>query len=233
MLRRLGRLWRDRRGAALLEFGFTLPIVLMMGLYGFEYANLALVNMKVNQIALNLADNASRVGVNDPLSMQQLREVDMNDVLQAARMQGAGIRLSTYGRIVVSSLENVKQKYDSAPVQRIHWQRCLGMKGGAGYDSSQGTTTTTAGTDATAGNAGTTAAAGLGDPGAKVNAPAGSGAMFVEVNYLYQPIVGAWVMTPPKIRFVASFIVRDRRDFAQIFNPSPGATRMTCDKYTA
>ena len=37
-----GRLARDKSGLALLEFAFSMPIVLMIGLYGIETANLAL-----------------------------------------------------------------------------------------------------------------------------------------------------------------------------------------------
>ena len=127
------RLARDTSGLALLEFAFSLPLVLMIGLYGLETANQALVNLKISQIALNLADNASRVGlINGSTSVEQLREIDMNDVLQAARNQGDGIQLTTRGRITVSSLENV------GGAQRIHWQRCIGLKSGIGYDSSYG-----------------------------------------------------------------------------------------------
>ena len=73
----------------------------------------------------------------------------------------------------------------------------------------------------------------MGDTGYKVNAPAGSGLIFVEINYDYQPLFGSMFMSSRKIHHVASLIVRDKRDFAQLYNPSPAATRMTCDKYTA
>ncbi|MDB5678114.1 hypothetical protein [Sphingomonas bacterium] len=229
------RLTRDTSGVALLEFAFGMPIVLMLGLYGLEVANQALVNLKVSQIALSLADNASRVGLINNSNIEQLREIDMNDVLQAARNQGAGINLTTRGRITLSSLEK-----NSAGVQRIHWQRCIGQMSGAGYDSAY-TTSTTAGTDTTTGNAGTLATAGMDDsarPGSPVNAPTNGGVMFVEINYNYQPIVGNWLLTligsgSMKVHYVASFIVRDNRDFAQIYNPSPTATRATCNLYPA
>jgi hypothetical protein len=68
-------------------------------------------------------------------------------------------------------LDNVQQRYDTAAVRRIHWQRCLGTKSGTGYDSSYGTSTTAAGTIATPTNAGTTAASGMGDSNAQVTAP--------------------------------------------------------------
>ena len=230
----LHRLRRDHSGLALMEFAFSLPIILGLGMYSVETANLALTNMRISQIALNLADNASRVGVTSTLSTQQLREVDINDVLQAARYQGKSINLTTQGRIVLSSLENVQQTYDSAPVQRIHWQRCLGTQSGTGYDSSYGTTTSTAGTDATSGNAGTTSATGMGDAGAKVTAPSGSGLMFVEINYSYKPVVAGWLLTGnQRIHYIASFIVRDNRDFAKLYNPSPTSTASTCNLYAA
>ena len=223
---------RDTGAVALLEFAFSLPIVLGIGAYGVEVSNMALINLRISQIALNLADNSSRVGTTSGLSTQQLREVDVNDVLQAARYQGSGINLTTYGRITLSSLENVQQSYDSAPVQRIHWQRCIGLKSGTNYDSTYGTTSTSAGTTATSANAGTTASTGMGDTGSKVTAPSGSGLMFVEINYLYQPLFSSWLISNARIHYIASFIVRDQRDFSMIYNPSPTATRSTCDKYS-
>lgn len=222
----LGALMRDHGGLALMEFALALPLVLSLGVYGIETANLALTNLRVSQIALNLADNASRVGIASTLSTVQLRDVDMNDVLQAARLQGAKINLSKYGRVIVSSLEN------ASGTQRIHWQRCFGLMKGTGYDSSYGTTKITDGTDGTTANQGTQVDTGMGDAGAQVIAPINSGVMFVEVNYQYQPIAPNWLMGPKRIHYIASFIVRDARDFTQLYNPSPTATRSTCDKYT-
>lgn len=218
-------------GIAMLEFALALPVVLLLGCYGIETANLAIANLRVSQIASNLADNGSRMGMMTSLSTIQLRELDINNALQAARLQGAAIGLGDNGRVTVSSLENIQQSYDTAPVQRIHWQRCFGLKRGAGYDSSYGTTTTTAGTDATKANAGTTST-GMGDTGAVVTAASGSALIFVEVNYDYQRLFGDTFLGPTKLRYVASFLVRDRRDLSQLFNPSPAATRSTCDKYT-
>jgi len=227
------RLARDTSGLAMLEFAFSAPIVLMLGLYGIETANQALINLKVSQIALNLADNASRVGLISNANIEQLREIDLNDVLQAARNQGASIELTTRGRITMSSLENVQRTFDATPKQRIHWQRCVGAKSGVNYDSSYGTTTATAGNDITAGNAGTLAPLGMGDDPDKVQAPTNGGVIFVEINYDYKPIVGQWLFGAARIHYIASFIVRDNRDFAQIYNPSPTATRATCNIYLA
>lgn len=230
--RTVKRLVHSRNGLALMEFALGLPLVLSLGLYGVETANLALANLRVSQIALTLADNASRVGMASTQNTVQIREVDMNDVLQAARIQGARINLSKYGRVIVSSLEN------ASGTQRIHWQRCFGLMKAADYDSSYGTTRPTDGTDNKPANQGTDvstgkgADAGMGDSGAKVTAPLNSGVMFVEVNYQYQPIAPNWLTGPKRLHYIASFIVRDSRDFSQIFNPA-SATLSTCDKYTS
>jgi Flp pilus assembly protein TadG len=231
--RRLLRFGGDIRGLALLEFALALPLVLAMGGYGVEIAHLALTNLRISQIALELADNASRVGVTNGLSVEQLREADINDILQAARLVGGGLGLTTYGRVTISSLENVQQSYDTAPLQRIHWQRCIGKRSGTGYDSSYGTTSPTAASDATVANAGTAAPSGMGDTGAMVTAPPASGVIFVEVNYDYQPLFGTLFVKTAKLHYVASFVVRDKRDFSQIFNPAPAATASTCNLYNS
>ena len=228
----LRRFARDTSGVAMVEFAITLPFIAGFALYSMELTNYALINMRVNQIALTLADNASRVGTDATLTTQQLREVDMNDVLQAARYQGKDIKLTTFGRITVSSVENVQQSYDTAPVQRIHWQRCIGLMSGANYDSIYSTSSTD-GTDNTVANKGLTVASGVGDPGALISAPTGSGLMFIEVNYNYQPLVSAYFLGTPRIHFTASYITRDNRDYSQIFNPSPASTRSTCNLHAA
>lgn len=242
----------DCSGLALLEFALSLPIVLGLGAYGLELSNLALLNLRISQIALNLADNASRVGSYDVTAGQQLREVDINDVLQAARYQGASINLTTNGRITLSSLENVQQAGDSSQLKRIHWQRCIGKKSGANYDSTYGVAATVkdatylpgaiydknAGVDTDGSNTdnsgnypGSLAPNGMGEPGQQVSAPLDSGVMFVEINYLTTPLFGTWLSPPARIHYAASFIVRDKRDFKEIYNvvTSPATTRATCD----
>ena len=57
--------------------------------------------------------------------------------------------------------------------------------------------------------------------------------MFVEINYDYQPLFGTLFVKPSKIHYIASFIVRDNRDYSQIINPAPTATASTCNLHTA
>lgn len=218
----------DCSGVSLLEFALGMPIFLLAALWGVELTNLAVSNQRLSQLALELADNASRVGLYSGLATVQLREVDINDVLQSTRFRGSKLDLAARGRVTLSSLERIQG------TQRIHWQRCIGVKKGAGYDSSYGTTSATAGTTMNAADAGTLTPNGMGPNGAKVNAPDNSGVMFVEINYLYTPLIGkGWFAADKRMHYVASFIVRDNRDFAMIYNPQPEATRSTCNRYNA
>ncbi len=227
----LHRLRRDRSGVALTEFAFSLPIVLGIGCWGIETANLALANQRISQIALNLADNTSRMGDMQSDNTSQLREVDINDALNAARLQGEKWQLTQRGRLTVSSLEEHDGK------QFIHWQRCLGLKSGDVFESRYGKTKPSDGIAAYPTDPGTdvTAAGGMGDPGRKVTAPPAAGVMFVEVSYEYSPVISKfWVPNQyARIHYIASFIVRDRRVFDRIYNPAPTAARYTCDKFTA
>ncbi|MEG3086110.1 TadE/TadG family type IV pilus assembly protein [Sphingomonas sp. PB4P5] len=226
----LRRVAHDQRGLALIEFALALPLVLGVGMYGVETANLAIVNMRLSQIALNLADNASRVGETGS-SMQQLRESDISDVLQATRLQGASMKLTTNGRVTLSSLEG-----SSTGVQTIHWQRCIGLQNGtsyaSSYDKTNGTIDANDGQDTAATNKGVEVTGGMGDGTQKVSAPNGAGVMYVEINYDYKPLLGSMFATPAKLKYTASFIVRDNRDFTKIYESVSGS-RSTCDLYTA
>ena len=220
---------RDRSGLAMMEFAFTLPIVLTMGGYGVELSYLSVSNLRVYQAAANLADTASRVGTVAG-TVTQVSEADINDVLQGIWLANQGIQLTTYGRITLSSLENVQQGQDGGRVERIHWQRCMGQKSGSAYVSrypvanmAAGTTTDTAASHA---NEGIAKPAALG-----VTPPPDSGVMLVEVNYEYRPLFGSMFVSAQPIRYAQSFVVRDNRDFTHLHATS-GATASKCDLYT-
>ncbi len=241
------RLLRDRRGAALIEFALALPVVFALGGYGVELSNMAITGMRLSQIALAAADNMSRIGVGkDNVSPYQVQEGDVNDVLLGAQKMGAGVKLATYGRVTVSSLENVARSFsdgtkDSQPVMRLHWQRCLGAMTGYGtpaapsYDSSYGKATPLdkagAGTDLKPANSGPTVTNGFGANPA-VTAPAGIGVVFEEINYQYQPLFGTMFASRQVMHYVGSFIVRDNRDYSRLFNNATTKgtpTPSTCD----
>ena len=80
--------------------------------------------MKMSQIALNMADNASRIGtLNSNLAAKVINEQQINDVFQAASIQAGAAGLYDDGRTVLSSLE-----VNASGGQTIMWQRCKGME---------------------------------------------------------------------------------------------------------
>ena len=118
------RLIHDRQGLALVEFAYSLPVILLLGLTGLELANLAVTNMRLSQSAMHIADNASRIGHSDSLTAKRVYEGDINDLFIGVNLQaGSQIDLYEHGRVILSSLE---QNDDGG--QWIHWQRCMGKK---------------------------------------------------------------------------------------------------------
>ena len=216
----LARCARDRRGVALMEFALALPVVLPIGLYAVEIANFGIQQLRLSQATLTLSDNISRVGVDTNMAMQQLREVDVNEVIDGLRRQTENLKLTTNGRVTISSIET------KAGAQWIHWQRCVGLKRGAGYDSSFGR-------EGDGGTSGSTFR-GMGDPAQPVTAPEGAAVIFVEINYDYQPLISPYFLGGRKLRQTASYIVRDNRELAAgVVDTVPRASeRMTCDRYT-
>lgn len=211
LARRLRRLARDRSGVAYIEFVYALPVILAIGMYGIEATNLAMAHMTTSQVALSLADNASRIGQDSTLSLTQFREADANDSFAAAEHQAGRFDVVGRGRIILSSLE---QNEDEG--QWIHWQRCFGD---GDYESSYG--------DQGDGQTGTDFP-GMGPDGQEVKAPPNNAVMFVEVFYRYEPIVMDSLFGEPELHYTASFVVRDDRDLTRIYNPSPAATPSTC-----
>lgn len=216
---RLRGLGRNQDAIMLIEFAYSLPILMTLGFTSIEVANVAIANMRVNQIAMTVADNLSRAKQSVPLGLPQLREVDVNDALLGAKIQGgAGVPILENGRIVVSSLQR-----NSSNNQTIVWQRCKGQLTGA--DSRYGVEGATQGT--------TPGFTGMGTAPNIVQAEAGSAVIFSEVTYNYVPLVGTWILGPRQIRREAAFYVRDDRDLTQIYNPGPAAPVAACNQYTS
>lgn len=222
--RNLRDLLRNRDAIMLVEFAYSLPILMLLAFTSIELANLAISNMKVSQIAMTVADNLSRAKQSVPGGQPQLREVDVNDALLGARIQ-AGDRMDILGkgRIIVSSLQQ-----NSSGRQRIFWQRCKGVLNKSSNYGAQGATE------------GTTAGfTGMGSNSPKVQAPAGNAIIFAEVTYNYEPLVGAWALGTFQIRREAAFYVRDDRDLTGgpesngLWDPSPKATKSSCNVYNS
>ena len=95
----LARLRSNTSGVALTEFAVVAPVFLTLGLAGFELAQMASTKMKVSQLALSVADNASRLGQTDNNAVSPtVNESDVAAVLFGAEEQG-----NTRGALVVLS----------------------------------------------------------------------------------------------------------------------------------
>ncbi|MEO0063423.1 MAG: hypothetical protein RLZZ08_1983 [Pseudomonadota bacterium] len=214
----LRQLAQSASGLAVAEFALVLPFLLGTGLMGLELANRALVQMQVSQLAVHLADNASRIGDTSTLEDRKIYEADINDVLLGAALQGGHrINLYDHGRVIISSLETVP---GNDTRQYIHWQRCYGAKH---HDSSYG--------DQGDGMDGTLP--GMGAPGQEVTAFGGEAVIFVEIAYDYQSLVGTTFGFADQVSAIASFTVRDDRDLTQIYqrNPASPDPEAACNKY--
>ncbi len=213
----LRRLRRDQQGLALIEFALSLPIFMGIGMYGTEVANLALVNMHMSQAALNLADNASRLGqIESNAASVTIRESDVERVFTGTRLQAQGLDLFGKGRVILSSLER-----NAEGGQWIHWQRCKGMEN---YPSSYGEEGTGAsGTDFV----------GMGPAGEEITATAGTGVMFVEIVYNYQGLFGDLFVKDSVLRHRAAYNIRDDRNLSTGLADDIADSSSECDEFTA
>lgn len=221
----LARLRGDASGVALIEFAFALPILLAVGFGGLETANLAIANLRVSHAAIDLADNTARMGrQSTSTGFQVLSESDINDAIQAMRLEMSD--LTTNGRVTISSVE-ARTDSNGNVTQFLHWQRCVGLQPGTGYDSTYGS--------APIDDSGTTVT-GIGSP--QLTAPAGSGLMFVEISYNYKslfgaiPLLGTMLAGTKRLHYVSAMVVRQARSTYDTIDNSAQVTRMTCDKHT-
>ena len=209
----LARLHRDVSATSAVELGLSLPFLMGLALTGTEVVALAIMHLKLNQLAITVADNASRAKQNQVNGAPQFREYDVNQVFRGAALQAEDLNIPANGRVILSSLE-----MNASGGQWIHWQRCWGKNT---YASRYGTQNT--------GSTGT-AFKGMGFTSTKMVAEAGTSIMFVEVAYQYKPFFLGSILSPKLIRKEAALYVRDDRDLSGpgIFNTSPASTVASC-----
>ncbi len=199
------RLCAASGGAAAVEFSLALPMMLILGLMGAEIANMTSANLAVSQIALSVADNASRLGQTDNSGVTPtIREADVDAVLFGALQQGAPLGIATRGRIILSSLE----RDANTGKQYIRWQRCRGsLVRASAY-----------GNDSALNGLNGPAITGMGSGAQKATARANSAVMFAEVFYEYRGQVGSLYVGTVTMKREAAYVVRDDR------NLTPGLT---------
>jgi hypothetical protein len=209
----LSALSDDRRGLSTIEFALCLPLLLVLTLSAVEMINFVLVRQQVSQLALQVVDNATRIGTQNTLQTQ-IDEKQINDLFTGADLQGANLNIAKNGRIILSSLETVEDKPNR---QTIHWQRCYGALKVASSYGVEGD-----GKD-------NSSFKGMGPDDGRVVALEGVPAMFVEIAYQYQPLVWSYFGTDQVIRENAAMLVRDSRDTSGAgVNPVAGVTKSAC-----
>lgn len=225
-------LWTDCSGLALIEFAYIAPLFMGFVASGTELANYAVKKTQVSQVALQVADNAARIGDGDPLANKQITEAQINDLFTGAGIHAGQLELfgeherdgelRPNGRIILSSLETMANP-NPTNRYRIRWQRCRGefTKFHPQYGE--------------AGKSSGTMMLGMGPAGRQVTAVAGTPVMFVEVRYRYKPLFlnGFAFMGYEDIDATAAMMVRGQRELgtvpnaAGIFN-NEGAAIATC-----
>lgn len=208
--RLLVRAQRDTAAASAVELGLALPFLMGLALTGAEVVSLAITHVKLNQLAITVADNASRAKQAQVNGAPRFREADANEVFQAAKLQAEDLDIPNRGRVILSSLQR-----NTAGGQWIAWQRCWGK---TTWPSRYGTQNT---------GASGTAFQGMGYATTKMTADASEAIMFVEVAYDYKPFFLGSILSPKVIRKEAALYVRDDRDLTQIYPSSPSVAA-TC-----
>ncbi len=187
-------LGRDERGVAFVEFALIAPLVLFMILGGLEVVNYAVAQLRVNQIAMTVADNAGRVTTG-------IDEANVYEVFAGANVIGQSMGFKQHGRIVLSSLQDNGQN-GGKHGQMINWQRCWGDLGTAPAYGRQGL-----------GRNDNSLEAGMGPTNNKIVSIPGTAVMFVEVSYDYQPLISDTIVpVSGTIRRESAFNVRGRQN---------------------
>jgi hypothetical protein len=197
----------------LIEFAFAAPLVLGMGMLGTDTAYLVITHLQISQIAMQVADNASRVGEQDVLTARKVFERDVAETLIGAEKLGQNLDFYANARVIISSLQR-----NASGGQWIAWQRC---RGAVQHTSSYGVE----------GNGATgTSFPGMGVPGRYITASQGTAVMFVEVAFDYEPITPITVFENRRIVYTAAFNVRDNRDLTRLYAGGPVAR---CNVFSA
>ncbi|TIX50062.1 TadE/TadG family type IV pilus assembly protein [Alteraurantiacibacter aquimixticola] len=215
------RLMSDTSGVALTEFAYVAPMFMTLGILGLDTANFVVTHMRISQVALQVADNASRVGELDVLQERKVTEADINDVFVGAERYASGLKIGQNGRIILSSLEVLppapgEEREEGVEPQYIHWQRCYGQKDYYSSYGSQGD-----------GLEQEDNFQGMGDDTALIKATKSEAVMFVEVAFDYESISPFSVFDGQQIIYTGSFNVRDARDLTRLY-PTAGLATATC-----
>lgn len=181
------------------EFALVVPLFMILGMYGAEIAWMNAAAMEASQVALALADNASRLGQTDNSGITPtITTSDVESVLNGALEEGSNIQLADNGRVMLSSLE----VHPVTGKQYVHWQQCMGA----------GKQTSSHGKPDLTGSALSQIAPGITLGGRTITSPNKSAVMVAEVWYKYHGLFGTMFVKPITIHEQAAVIARDDRN---------------------
>ncbi len=201
---------------AMTEFALVLPVIVLLGMTGGELVNYATTKMRVSQLALQVADNASRMGEGTVAGPKTISETDINDVFTGSQLQSGSMNVLANAKIILSDLEiDAANTTQNTTKYMIKWQRCYGNKphasnfGIAPKEPSNPNTFTPQFYNNLNG---------IGPAGQQVTTQTGNATMFVEVYYVYKPLFSSKFLPSTTFDETASMAVRDQRDLTQILN---------------
>jgi len=113
----LRRLWRSRRGVAMLEFGLMLPLFLGFVLAAIEMGNYVMAINRTQRLAAMAADLIAQSGA----GAIGATEGQIYDLFSALDLTAEPFDMRDHGRIVVTGVRGAEEN-DTA-VNRILWQR--------------------------------------------------------------------------------------------------------------
>jgi Flp pilus assembly protein TadG len=111
-------------GNVAVEFGLTVPVLLLLMLGSAEMARFVILHQKVDRVAVTTSDLVARA--------ETIKESELADIFEAADVVAQPFDLSNLGIVIVSAITN-----EDGSGARIAWQRSGG--GSASHTSQIGT----------------------------------------------------------------------------------------------
>lgn len=103
------RLLRNNSGGVMIEFGFAMPVLVLLMLGGVEIGRYVLLHQKLDRTAMTVSDLIARV--------QTVTTAEVDTVFTAANLVMEPFTMGTQGAVVISSV-----KEDSG-TPKVIWQR--------------------------------------------------------------------------------------------------------------
>lgn len=103
---------RNNRGGVMIEFGFAMPVLILLMLGGIELGRYVLLHQKLDRTAMTVSDLVARV------TTVSTDEIDT--IFTAADLVMAPFGLGDNGLVIISSVE------DDSGTAKVKWQRSGG-----------------------------------------------------------------------------------------------------------